>query len=362
MVLVSVLGDFHSSILPIIYNFKDDISTHILIYDDFKRDVAKANEIKKGIKRFKKKYAYDYTLLEYIVNEDSYEALNDCSKFILSNSKFPEDIFINTTDGFSTLTTVLNHKLFDLGVNFLAYDMYDNEYNILNNESLTKYKLENNLNIQDHFLLKGYETEAKEFKSFAHTHEDTIKLIFEKYHDKFNKYVKLPREDKKLVINLPDGKIKELFIKLGLKDLPAHDALLTGGLFEYYIYNLLKDLEYDDIEVGLIVNRMSDESKVPNEFDILIMKNNHLHTIECKYRQYVNKNDLIYKYTALSNIIDEDGKTIIILKNPISIEENNSLASLKRASLSGITFKGGVHLNPKLFSTYIKVLLELRGD
>jgi len=339
MVLVSILGDFHSSILPIFYNFKDDITKHILIHDDFKRDVTKAKELLQGLERFKQKYNYTFELIEYTLDEDSYEDIDKCS---------------------------LNHNLMSKGAQFLAYDMYENDYNVLNTKNLTKYKILNNLNIEDHFLLKGYYTEAKEFKEFANTHEKIIKSIFEEQYEQFDSYVKLPRGRYKTVNHLPNGSIKRSFISLGLKDLDAHNSLLTGGLFEYYIYNLLKDLDYDDIEVGMIVSREYNHEKVPNEFDILIMKNNHLHTIECKYRNNVDMNELIYKYTALTNVVDEDGTTIIILKNPIHYENTDtynkgSFTPLRRAALNNITFKGGVHLNSKLFSMYIKCLLDLRG-
>jgi len=367
MILVSILGDFSSSILPLFYNFKDKTTKHILVYDDFKRDVTKAKEIAKGLERFKQKYSYNFELIEYTLDEDSSDEINKCSEFIASQTKNQNDIYINTTDGFSTLTTLLNHNLMSDGVQFLAYDMFDNEYNLLNNKSLRKHKLQHNLNIQDHFLLKGYSTKHKEFKEFAHRHEKTIITLFEEYHHEFDSYTKLSRKKYKKVTNLPHGKIKKAFVSMGLEDMDAHNALLTGGLFEYYIYNLLKDLDYDDIEVGLVVSREINSSNVPNEFDILIMKNNHLHNIECKYRKMVNMNELIYKYTALSNIVDEDGTTIIILKNPIDYEKTNiydgqAFTPLKRAALNNIVFKGGVHLNSKLFSIYIKSLLQLRED
>jgi len=125
MILVSILGDFHSSILPIFYNFKDQITKHILVYDDSKRDMQNAKSISKGIKKFIKKNNYSFLELNYRLDEDSKEALDRCAKYILTLSAIPEDIYINTTDGYSTLTTILNHKLFKHGVNFLAYDMYE---------------------------------------------------------------------------------------------------------------------------------------------------------------------------------------------------------------------------------------------
>ena len=52
MTLVSILGDFHSSILPILYEFKKEITKHIIVYDDAKCDVKKAGRIIRGQRAF----------------------------------------------------------------------------------------------------------------------------------------------------------------------------------------------------------------------------------------------------------------------------------------------------------------------
>lgn len=370
MVLISILGDFHSSILPIFNNFKDDISKHLLIYDDFKRDKRKAKEVQKGLKTFKKKFNHNYKLDSYMLDEDSLEALEKCVEEIKQLSSKYSDIYINTTDGFSTITTILNHKLFKHGVNFISYDMFDNEYNILNNYGLTKHKIINNLNIEEHFLLKGYSLEKKEFKNFAQTHENTIKELFEKEHEAFEEYLKIPRNKYKTVKKLPDGTIKNMLLKLNQENTPSHDSFITGGLYELYIFNLIKGLDYDDIEVGLIVKRECCKSSIKNEFDILLMKDNHLHMIECKYRDYSKKNkpdELVYKYIALSEVIDEDGKMIMVVKNKLFKDlrksyEENLTGFEKRAKLNNIFFKGAVHKNPTLFSMHVKNIFELGGN
>jgi hypothetical protein len=52
MTLISIIGDFHSSILPISYNFKEQMDKHIIVYDDAKCDVKNARISKSGKKRF----------------------------------------------------------------------------------------------------------------------------------------------------------------------------------------------------------------------------------------------------------------------------------------------------------------------
>jgi hypothetical protein len=303
-----------------------------------------------------------------MLDEDSIEALDKCAKHIKKLTSKRSDIYINITDGFSTITTILNHKLFKHGVNFISYDMFDNEYNILNNyDGLTKHQIKQNLNIADHFLLKGYEVEKYKFKKFANKYETEIKDLFENKHEEYEKFLRLP--DLNQTVNYLPSKvssIKKVFKKMGLEEHHQRNSLLTGGLFEIYIYNLIKDLKYDDIEVGLVVKRECCGSSVANEFDILLMKDNHLHMIECKYMDYSKKNTeaLVYKYIALSEVIDEDGKMIMLVKNnlnkdpQISYEQNLS-GYERRAKLNNITFKGAVHKKPALFSMHVKNIFGL---
>lgn len=364
MVLVSILGDFHSSILPILFNFKDKITRHILVYDDFKRDVKRAREIKQGLVAFKKEYNYTFKSDEYIVDEDSKEALESCAKFIIAKSKKPHNIYINTTDGFSTLTTLLHSLLYSKGVNFIAYDMFDNEFNVLNLNGITKNRIENNLNIGDHFMLKGYKTRKKDLrnlKDFANTHELAIRQIFERHHDMYSNFLSLSYDECADVKSIPESmsKLKSIFIKLGLGKCKKNDSLLTGGLFELYIYNIVKDLDYDDIDIGLVVEKIYDGVIVTNEFDILIMKDNHLHMIECKFKNRLDKEALVYKYIALSNIIDEDGTMIIVTKNRGTNKSKNISPVEKRGRLSNITFLHSAHKDPNNFRNQVQHLFGL---
>ena len=50
--LISIIGDFHSSILPISYEFRERIRTHIIVYDDARCDKKSAKRIIRGQKAF----------------------------------------------------------------------------------------------------------------------------------------------------------------------------------------------------------------------------------------------------------------------------------------------------------------------
>ncbi len=365
MVLVSIVGDFYSSILPIFYEYKDSIEKHILLFDSSQKDVQKAKSIKKGLKEFKNKYGYSLKLLSFMFEKDSYQSLQKCSDFILFQSNIMKEIIINTTDGSSSISIVLSHILLDKGVNFLTYDMYENKYSVLYKTSLRKYAIKNSLHIHEHFLLKGYTIQSGSIKKFAQKYEAPIKVLFEKYYKEYNEFTKLEL-DNIFVKNLPNQyrTIREFFLNMNFGEIKIRDTLLMGTLFEVYIYNLLKNLPLDDIEIGLKVFKKYKNSNIVNEFDILIMKENHLHMIECKFRANVKLEELIYKYIALRNIIDEDGKIVIVTKKEpdydkaIEVDEERGKV-YKRGILYNITIMGAVHKNPLKFVENIKEVLDL---
>lgn len=361
MTLVSIVGDFHSSILPLFYEYKDEITQHILLYDNFSRDVRMAQQISSGIEGFCEKYKCDFTRREYILHDDSLDSLVQCSKKLLSYVDNPEDLYINITDGFATVTTVLNHLLFKEKVNFLAYDMFNNSYTFINQKMFEKRQIEKKMSIQDHFLLKGFGIETSAVKKFAHQHENLITLLIEQHYREYNKFLGVDPQSAKSIADLPEQHhlIRNVFTKYGFGSYTPKDPHLTGNIFESYIYNLIKDLDFDDIEVGFKVFEKYKNSLISNEFDILIMKDNHLHMIECKYLNRVKLEELIYKYTALSNILDDDGKILLVTKKrplyskAVDRHEHKGLV-YKRGILNNIKVLGDVKSDPQHFVLAVK--------
>ena len=360
MILVSVVGDFHSSILPVFYNFHTQITKHILVYDDAKEDVRNSQNIKNGIENFIKKKSLSIEQLDYQLDEDSLDSLKKCADFLLSQTNNPKELYVNTTDGYSTLDTILNFSLYSYGTNFIGYDRYDNEYNLLNKEKLTKCKILYNLNIENHFLLKGYKVNLRGDKKFALENEQLIRELFEKHGESFNSFTQLSDKLYTIVDDLPENlEVKNSFIQMGFGSLHIKNSLLTGGLFEYYVYLLLKDMDFDDIAVGVEIYRNYKQSEIKNEFDVLVMKNNHVHIIECKFRNQIKLEDLVYKYLALSSIVDEDGKKLILIKKDLpythDIEENKFKGLVnKRGKLDNLEIKGAIEKNPFQFQLFIK--------
>jgi len=366
MTLVSIVGDFHSSILPIIYEHKDRLTQHILLYKGLSRDTKMAQQLSAGINSFKDKYSYTFTNKEYLLKDDTLEDLYTCAQDLVAQAKDPQELYINITDGLANITTVLTYMLFGQGVRFLSYDMYENTQTLMDTKRYEKSFLQEKMSIVDHFLLKGFEMEQSAIKEFAKENKELITLLIEKHHRHYNQFLGVDPRSVKYIQDLPDkhSLIRDIFCKYGFGKYMLKDPRLTGNIFESYIYNLLRDLDYDDIEIGFKVFATYKNSRIANEFDILIMKNNHLHMIECKYLNRIKLEDLIYKYTALANTLDHDGKMIIVMKKKplyskrIDLHENKGLI-YKRGILNNIKVFGDVKEDPQAFVQKVKKEFEI---
>jgi hypothetical protein len=312
MTLVSVIGDFFSSVVPIFYEFKDKIDTHIIISDDSKRDDRLARKFERGVKQFIDKHNLKVKTFYSTIDEDSFESLEKAKEFILKNSN--GGIYLNTTDGLSSINTFFSLRMLPLGAKIISYDMFDNEYHIIDINGMRRERIKNVVPIVEHFMLKGVNINSKGLKSFALRYEEEIKELFEEHHYEYRGFKYELTTKKRLPSRRDFPNIYYLFDKMNLtnKNLDKEHLFqtLTGDMFEYYVYLLVKDLGFDDIEIGVEI----EDDEVRNEFDLLLMKDNHLHVIECKHRGFktLDLEDLIYKYAALRRVVDEDAKGVIV--------------------------------------------------
>jgi len=312
MTLVSIVGDFFSSVVPIFYEFKDKIDTHIIISDDSKRDDRLAKKFQRGVEKFITKNNLNIKTLYYQIDEDSFESLEKAEDFIINNSK--GKIYINTTDGLSAINTYFSLKMLPLKSKIISYDMFDNEYHLIDINGMKRKTIKSSPSIVEHFMLKGVEINSKGLKSFANRYEEEIKELFEQNHYEYRGFKFEFTSKNKMPSRKDFPNIYYLFDKMNLtnKNLEKNYLfqILTGGMFEYYIYLLVKDLGFDDIEIGVEI----EDDEIRNEFDLLLMKDNHLHVIECKHRGFktLDLEDLIYKYATLRRVVDEDAKGVIV--------------------------------------------------
>lgn len=139
---------------------------------------------------------------------------------------------------------------------------------------------------------------------------------------------------------------------------------LTGEWLEEYMYQLIIEKEgvrEENIGMGWQLYKNTENFKAPNnEFDVLFMKDNKLHLLECKtslYTDVVKKrtiiNDTIYKSDSLRNKMGLFTKTYIITLDDLSVEKFK--ASLERADANGVGVKGKEQfINQTLLSDVFK--------
>lgn len=325
MTLISIIGDFHSSILPIFYHFKEELQNHIIVYDDFRHDVMQANKLLIGTKRFIEERKLPILTFSKQIDEDSQKAIVLLSEYIKSFIVKDQATIINITDGLASIAYGLIRELEAFDVSFLSYDRFDNTYTLMSKERMQNPKKVKGMSIKEHLMMKNIVIESMQDISLAAKHEAELSLLFDRYEGNHAKLIQGH--------DLPD------YIKKTQK----------GFLFELYIYNLIKDLNFDDIALGVKVHDYYiHDDYFSNEFDILIMKENHLHMIECKFRDDFDQRktaNFIYKLDSLRNTLDDDALMLFLtddtLYNPQTDAEFEDMhAPYKRANARRIFLRG----------------------
>ncbi len=360
MLLVSIIGDFHSSIFPLYNELKNNIFHHIVVDDDAFSERKKHVQIIQSLKEFNQEKNLNIATEAFSVDEDSQTSIDKLIQRIEELEPNLSNVYINITDGLANIGLLLSMKLLDKGAKFLSYDMYENSYNITTKDGMSNKTLQTSLTISEHFKLKGFAIESSQDKEFAHKYKREILELFNNYTHELELLNKDISKQKLLHTNQYPRAYQ--LIKSMKLDLIKDAKIITGGLFEYYVYLQLRDFPFDDIEVGFIIKQaINKKINIVNEFDILLMKNNHLHMIECKFRKNSNKNELIYKYASLIHIIDDDSK-IMILTNESPYQQNiydyqdHRLAPHRRGYLHNISLRGSIIHSKNEFLDEVKSL------
>ena len=307
MILISLLGIHDSSIFPILFQFKDKIQKHIVIHDDSKYEKTMIKKVIDSEKEFKVFYSLNYETFSIQIDEDSYDSIISCYKKIeiYSCDDF-KNIYFNATDGLVSSSIILSDKLLENGASILAYDIFDNGFNIVTKNSMEKRKITENIDIKTHLMLKGYNIAFTGAKIEASRRKEYVLKICENIdilHDFANK---IQNQNMSNVYGFDE--LKNLLSEINkLEDKPY----IQGGIFEEYIYWLIEDnFNFDQVMFNV---KVEFEENVFNEFDVLMIKDNHLHVIECKLKKFVEGENFVYKLDSVVDYLDDDGKGMIIV-------------------------------------------------
>lgn len=313
MTLISIIGEFDTALLNMVNEFKAELQNVILVFDTSTASQKNIARYIKMLQHFKEKYSLKYTVLsECIIDEDD-AAKIDTLLDIIQN--YP-DAYLNLSHALSSTSAYIGSKLHQFDFKLIAFNPYDNEYNVIDKNGFKNHPLKQSLSIIDFLESYGYEVRLKRDTQWIEKHKEEIFSVFSHY--------KQYREIRKL-LSLKGHEHNTLYSilkKLGILDENAtvtNKGYLEGGLFEDYIYLIVKELGFDDVLVGaeIVFDKIQETNTlINNEFDILALKNNRFYLVECKFTKSFVLNDLIYKYMALKEHIQNDSKGIIITYNP----------------------------------------------
>ena len=307
MILISLLGKYDSSIFPILFEFKNQIRKHIIIHDDSRYETLKVQKIINSQTKFKEFYSLDYETHSIKIDEDSYDEIIKCYEKIVKISNYDyANIFFFFIGGLASSTIILSNKLLDNCSYFIAYDIFDNGYNLVSNDAMKKMKIKENKDIYTHFLLKGYDLLSSGNKIEAFKRKNIVLKLCENLETLQEFAAQIQNKQSHEIKGF--STIKELLFKI---DKLEDKMFIQGTIFEEFIYWLIIDnFNFDQVMFNV---KIEFEPALLNEFDILMIKNNHLHVIECKLRKAVPGEHYIYKLDSIIDYLDDDGKGMIVV-------------------------------------------------
>lgn len=300
-----MVGDFDSNILPLFYHYVEQIRIHILLFDKRYADTRQAKQITKGLESFIKHTDNSPLLLQMSFDEDSVESIDDVYEIIKTKALKDEAIYLNASDGLASTLAVIQPQLQKDNGSILAYDRFENTCNILNNRQMRQEYI-TPMNITEHLILKNVDYEiVQEDEAMRQRKKTVFKLL-----NNTNHYMEY-----KKVINTITPKHPQYWMKTELDKISSDvdKNYAYGTIFEEYCYWLVKDLGFDDVQLGVkITHNPQTNNDFENELDVLVMKDNHLHVIECKLRNFVDGEHFIYKYDSVGKLLDADGRRMIV--------------------------------------------------
>jgi len=335
-------------LIPIIYEFKDKVKQHIIIADEL--DKIKAKKLKESIIKLNKNYENIIPIQVIVLDEDNKQDI------INAQNNIPKkDLFLNGTNADNTLLVVFSGYMLNNNGSVISYDKFENNYNIITLNNLTNHKINHNLNLKDFFILANYKAEFDKtnFYNFA-----DVRFLF-KNTQKLYKVISLYRRGK---INKIPNKYFNILKNLKMVVDNKIDKIYGFGyLFELFILDKLKEYNFDDITMNLVI-KFTDE--ITNEFDIFAIKDNHIYVIECKLGGASEAEHVIYKLDSLIEHFGDDSKGMIINIQDSKID-NKPLRKLyssirtKRASFNNILVYNEYYFNEKIFQNSVSQFFNL---
>ncbi len=318
MTLITVISKSLYDLVPIIFEFKEQITKHIIIYDLDHKDKKIAKKLKKGILKVNKKHKLTQEIELLEIDEDSRSDMLHIQNSLRNLDL--DRLYLNATDADISLVVVLSGFLLNTGGKIIAYDKLDNTYNLIDKIGFSNHKIKNSMSIEDNLDFMCYKLVEEVDKKTVFSNSEALNLIFNdiKLMFKVRRFIARNRVD---IIEKEYPSFIEPLQKLGiLEELEVSknkNMSFFGYLFEEYIYLMLLKYDFDDMKIGakIIFDTKVDKVNyisIENEFDIIAIKNNHIYTVECKLGDNIVPQNIIYKSDSLLGYFGDDSKNLII--------------------------------------------------
>lgn len=374
MILITLLGDDLSILTPVIYEFKDQITHHVIVHDDAPDDARRAVQLRNGLKRFNdtKTFIFESTLIA--LDEDN---KNDIVRLYHTiHARHEGKIVLHSTEGFASFALILSNLVLADSGTVVTYDARDNELNTIEGNSISKSKLISKLSVKDYLSILNYEVLESERHLYLLKRKKYVMKLFEN-HDRFLMLRNaLAQEDTHFNYDAHMD-LLDILYTLGIVDesqhlIPSEKMTLEGTLFEEYVFWLCENMGFDDIALGVKIDfdqghETKQHNRIMNEFDILMTHNNRIHTVECKMVRLLDGLEYVYKYDGLIDILGYGSKAVLLnvskqemeTYQATKISKNFRPSAIRRARMSDIEIYHDTHVNPIVFSNLLRNFFNL---
>ena len=313
MELITIVHPNRDDYISIIFEFKDKVNKHILVYD--KSDNEYAKELKKAINKLNKVYNLKSKIEILQIDEDSKSDLLNA----LKNIKVTQDSYLNGAGADIALFVFLSSFILQNNGKVLAYDIADNSYNIITKNGFVSKNIENLMSIDDYITLNNDTIISEANIAPMLKHKDSLELLFKNVTKLYELYRLIMKQDI-LKIEFDYKDLAKALIELEIID-SGYNLKVAGNflgylLEEYILLNVI-DFDFDDIKCSAIISFdqmqvKNNNIEIKNEFDILVIKDNKMGFIECKMGVSSNAIETVYKSDSIMEYFGEYAKSIIV--------------------------------------------------
>jgi len=379
MTLLSIIGEDISQLIPVLYAYREKFTRHILLSDSSTRQRAK--KLAKGMHRFASFHKLSWQIDIQIIDETD---LSQATKSVQKSLDTFQSCWLNITDAYPMLALLMTRLIQECGGQVISYDHFRNTLHFIDkNQNIRYEQLLPTMNLESYMMLLDYRIVQKQISAELLPNKSKIMTLYKKqsHFKKVRKAILEQHFGQKPRFDISSSTdILNILSQMGILDknhklIPKHQKTLQGDLFEEYIFWLCEALHPDDIAMGVKID-FDDKTKEPlaqqriyNEFDILLIHNNRVFTVECKFSTHLDGLEIVYKYDAIIDYFGKSSKAIIAnisskeKENYLGMKSSSSFhhSTLRRARLSGIHIYHESQVNVAKFQSLVQSFFHIGG-